>query len=117
MRGTRQNREAGFWQPVDIPHFSTALGAKQFQCMLISHAVGVANGHKYRSLYVFYVFGPVIRLQIDADDLLDKLREMGRIVSKAFVLFLYGRAFEHIRGESSKTGLDLGPPPVVRVGT
>src|SRR5687768_5638625 len=100
-----------------ITHFSSTFCTKQLQCMLISYTIGIANGHKYGSLYVFCIPRPIIWLQVYTDNLLYKFREAARIVSKTIVLFLYGCAFKHICGEGSIHGLYIGPPTVMRIRT
>src|SRR5687768_1086948 len=85
--------------------------------MLVSYTVGVANSHEYRGVYFFYILRPIIWLQVYTDNLFNKFREMGRIVSKTIVLSSYDGAVEHICGEGRITGLDIGPPPIVLIRT
>src|SRR5215218_7398214 len=84
--------------------------------MLIPYAIGIANGHEHRSLYIFNILGPIIPLQIYTDNFFHKLGEMGRIVSKAIVLLFYRCAIKHVCSSGSKAGLCIGPPPVMRIG-
>src|SRR5688572_761900 len=83
--------------------------------MLVPNAVDITENDEHGRFDRVRLFRPIVRFQVDTDDLFDELWELGRIVPVTTVLFLDGSALEHLCVHRRVEGLYLWPPSVMRI--